>query len=113
MNKSKFKARFPLILAVIIFGSASIDAFIFQDFWWGVLNLFVVIANIGALKYSENYPELSAVFLGILNAAIAFLTAWICIDEGKQYIQFVWIAVGVVYLASSYIFLNKAQKKYL
>ena len=113
MIKSEFKIRFPLILAAIIFGLVSFDAFSNQYIWWGRLNLVITISNIIALKYSDGHPELIVVFLGILNAANAFLTSWIYIEKGKQYIQFVWILTGIVYLIVSYLFLNKVQKKYL
>ena len=113
MNRSKLKTRLPLILAVLIFGSASLEAFTNQHIWWGLLNLFTTFANIIALKYSAKHPELIAVFLGVLNAVIAFTTAWVYIEEGKQYIQLVWILTGMIYLVVSYLFLNKTQEKYL
>jgi len=113
MNKLQFKIRLPLILAAVIFGLAAFDAFANQYIGWGLFNLVITIANLIALKYSEKHPELTTVFLSILNAAAAFLTAWVFIEEGKQYIQFVWILTGVVYLVVSYLFSNKAQKKYL
>ncbi|KAA3609751.1 MAG: hypothetical protein D8M58_09105 [Calditrichaeota bacterium] len=113
MKKTELKIRIPLIFAAIIFAAAASDAFINQNIWWGTLNLFVAIANLFALKIAPKYPELTTVFLGILNALIAFLTAWIYIEEGKQYIQFVWVFTGIIYLVVSYLFLNKAQKKYM
>jgi hypothetical protein len=113
MKKTKFRTRLPLFIATIIFSLASFDAFFNLNFWLGFLNLFMAITNITATKYFQKYPELNTVFLGILNAIVAFITAWIFIEAGKEYIQFAWILTGVVYLFVSFRLLNLAQKKYL
>ncbi len=113
MEKTKLRTHLPLLIAAIIFSLATFGAFYNQNYWWGLLNLFMVIANLAAIKYFQKYPELTTVFLGILNAIVAFITAWIFIEAGKEYIQFTWILTGVIYLFVSFRLLNLAQQKYL
>lgn len=112
MKNEKLKARLPLILAVIIFLSAAIGAISDGSYWFAVFNLLAAIGNIFALKYAGKNQEFVNVFTAIINAFLAYITAYIYLAAGKQYIQYAWFLVGSVYLFTSFLFLKKLQKKY-
>ncbi|MCB0282212.1 MAG: hypothetical protein H6627_13005 [Calditrichae bacterium] len=112
MKKREFKTKLPLIFAVIIFTTTAVGAFSDGSYWFAVFNLLAAIGNIFALKYAGKNQEFVNIFTAIINAFLAYITAYIYLADGKQYIQYAWFLVGSVYLFTSFLFLKKLQKKY-
>ena len=112
MKKENLRVRLPLIVAAFAFFAFSVDAFSHGNIGWGIFNLFAAMINSVILKYLYRQPELINVFVNILNAVVAFVTAYNSIQAGKHYIRYAWFIAGFGALTVALLFLKKAQKKY-
>ena len=83
MKKENLRVRLPLIVAAFVFFAFSVEAFSHGNIGWGIFNLFAAMVNTVILKYLYRQPELINVFVNILNAVVAFVTAYNSYSGGK------------------------------
>ena len=104
-RKNKFKAA-PYLLNAIVFFMQGIGTLEQEGFYFALVLFFVSLVNLLVIKTSDRNLANSIVM--ILNSVVALVLAVQLFAEGKNYIQYVWIAVCVLSAIVAFI----AYRKY-
>lgn len=86
-----------LLLSAFPFILAATDSAFYGNLLAITANAVMAAANLAALFWIEKKPGKTQLILGILNAAMAFLTAWMFDAAGKQYLPVAWVLVGILF----------------
>jgi len=114
MRIKEKKPKTILMLTGVAFFASGIDCLENKLITLAILSLFVGILNFVAIPFIRKYPFHTKLSLMIINSVFALLTGYLLFLADKNYIQYGWLVVFMVYLISSIVFYrkHKAEKTF-
>jgi hypothetical protein len=114
-QKKKGKRRFGRIaftLNAVLFGLSAYSFIEQGEYTYGMINLFVALANVMAIRFTEEHRvELANGGLMVLTAVAALITAYEYQQAGTQGLHWVWYLVVVLCLMASVVFFRKGIRR--
>lgn len=96
-----------LLLSAFPFFLAGTDS-VFHGNWIAIsLNLAMGGLNLLGLFWIEKYHFPVQIGLSLANSAMAFTTAWLFKEAGKEYLPLIWLFVGLLFLFTAWNFWRK------
>jgi uncharacterized membrane protein YfcA len=114
-QKKKRRRRFgriAFILNAMLFGLSAYSFIEQGEYTYGMINLFVALANVMAIRFSEEHRvDLANGGLMVLTAVAAFITGYEYQQAGTQGLHWVWYLVVVLSFVVAIVFFRKGIRR--